>query len=1053
MAVGPLEQAFVDVVADLTSVTRDLDELHRDLDGVERAAAETGEGIENAFTEAGNAVERAFEEASRQIAESIRDPEQSAKDTGEAIERAFEEAARAAERAIEDIGPEAFNEIPGGARRAGEAIENAFQEARRVSKEALKDIGNASDFGTLALSANAIGEEIEQAFREASLGAREDLRDIGGADTFGPVVVSAEIAAETVEGSFRDAARDSTRRLATIGGAGAGFGLLSSGLVALAAGLGVAGGAMTFFGLKSAASLEQTTVGFSALLGSAEAADAFIRDLQQFAATTPFEFQGLADNARQILAMGEAAGVTQADVLPLLTTIGDLTSVLGQPPEAIDAVVRALSQMSSKGKISTEELLQIAEAVPGFPVFQAMADGLGISTEALQEQLREGTVPAREGIAALIDGMAQFPGAAGAMAAQAQTLTGLFSTFKDTISLALTEAFQPLVPTIKTALAQAVPVIETALGTIAPAVSGIAGTVVKTLVDIVATIGPELGTALGGLSEGLESISEGLSVGLAAAAPALTALAPLFDQLGEVIQPIIVLFGELIGAVIPPLAGLFTSLLLAVEPVIDVLAGAFIQVLVALTPALQAIATAVGSLLTTLSPIITEVAELLSGVLVEAAETLGPVLADVAEVLGGALSEALVLLAPVIKEVATAFAENFQAQIEALAPVLPELAEALAQIALAAAQLLVALLPLLIPMLEFQTLMVEKIGAPVLLAIAQAIAFLATQLANLVNVVITNAKPAFDAFVIVLSDLWHAVFEPFMVFIDAVVLPFLRALATMIVGPLAIAIATAVESFLFMWHAVLEPLFTFIAAVAMPILSLLIDTFQLAANVVGAVVVTAFDTFRAAVGIVGDQISFVMGTFISPLIDLLGNVLSPIIGTVVEAFGSMASGIGSVSDFIDGLLGFIDDAIDAIDDLIDKIDDLPGAGVAGKILGGIPGFQTGGIIREDVLAQLHAPEVVIPLDNRARALALAEQSGLLDLIAARPASAGASSSGGFTPAADGSGGPLLLIETLNVTLLNGTQSEANAAGGVIVDSVETALRRRQLAQTVRTLGS
>jgi len=76
---------------------------------------------------------------------------------------------------------------------------------------------------------------------------------------------------------------------------------------ALAKGLAVIGTALMAAGLKSiqmAGNLEQTKIAFTTMLGSAEAADAFIRQLYDFAAKTPFEIEGLTDAAQQLLAFG-----------------------------------------------------------------------------------------------------------------------------------------------------------------------------------------------------------------------------------------------------------------------------------------------------------------------------------------------------------------------------------------------------------------------------------------------------------------------------------------------------------------------------------------------------------------------------------------------------------------------------------------------------------------------------------------------------------------------------------------------------------------------------
>jgi len=368
--------------------------------------------------------------------------------------------------------------------------------------------------------------------------------------------------------AFGDGMREGIRgRLASIGA------MLKTGLVTAAAAAVAGLGALTAFGLKSAASLEQTQIGLEALIGSAEEAGVFLGELQQFAATTPFEFQGVADAARRVLAFGNAVGIARDEVIPTLTTIGDLVSVLGGTQENIDSVVRALGQISSKGKVSQEELLQLAEALPGFNANAAIASALGVDVATSMEMITAGEVDATTGINALLAGMAQFPGAAGAMEKQAGTLLGVFSTFKDTISIALSDAFQPVIPQIKDALAGLTPVLGDAIGQLAPSLGGLLSSLMPLIGQIATALTPVLTPLLDGLSRAITILSESgalEALGQAFGAVA-TALAPLLPMLGEVLAqalialaPVIAELAPVIAELVPPLGELLLALLPAI---------------------------------------------------------------------------------------------------------------------------------------------------------------------------------------------------------------------------------------------------------------------------------------------------------------------------------------------------------------------------------------------------------------------------------------------------------------------------------------------------------
>jgi tape measure domain-containing protein len=411
----------------------------------------------------------------------------------------------------------------------------AFAAIERDSQRAGTEIGQDFQRG---------GERAEAAFRETSATARREFAEI-------------DVAAST------SAAGMSSK----LGGA---LAVVKTGLLTLGAAAGVGLVALTGFGLKSAASLEQSTVAFTSLLHSADQAKSFLSQLQTFAAETPFEFKDVVGASQRLLVLADALGQTKDAVIPMLTTIGDLVSVTGGTPENIDSIVRALGQMSAKGKITQEEMMQLSEALPGFNANAAIASELGLSVADTLTLITAGGVDATTGINALLKGMAKFPGAAGAMAAQSQTLTGVFSTFKDTIGIALTGAFQPVIPDIKSALSELTPVIGQAIGTLAPSLGGalsailpILGKLITAIVPILSPILDALGPVLDAIGPSLIPLGEALGQLIVALAPILPVLAQFIAVLAELAIPII----KLLAAVLTPLTPVLNYMALAIGEV------------------------------------------------------------------------------------------------------------------------------------------------------------------------------------------------------------------------------------------------------------------------------------------------------------------------------------------------------------------------------------------------------------------------------------------------------------------------------------------------------
>lgn len=232
------------------------------------------------------------------------------------------------------------------------------------------------------------------------------------------------------------------------------FATLARGIAAFAGSgvlaLGAVGAAAVTMGFSTASQLEQVEVGFTTMLGSAEKAQKFMKQLQDFAAATPFEFTELTSAAQQFLAMGFAA----KDVIPMLRSVGDAVAAMGGTSENIDSVTRALGQMQAKGKVSGEELMQLTEQ--GIPALKILADSYGVSTAKMSEMVTKGQVMSDKAIPALIKGLSEgtknVQGFGGMMEKQSATMQGKWSTFMDTLQMGLGNLAKRLLPATKVAI-------------------------------------------------------------------------------------------------------------------------------------------------------------------------------------------------------------------------------------------------------------------------------------------------------------------------------------------------------------------------------------------------------------------------------------------------------------------------------------------------------------------------------------------------------------------------------------------------------------------------
>lgn len=182
--------------------------------------------------------------------------------------------------------------------------------------------------------------------------------------------------------------------------------------------------------------VDQSTIALTSFLGSATEAQGMIKELQDFAARTPFQFKDLLGTVQSMMAMG----VASKDVIPRMRAIGDAAAALGGTPEVMFRIQRALGQIQAKGRVQSEELLQLAEA--GIPAYQYLADALGTTTADMLGDLRKGTVDANTAITAVLDGMARDFG--GMMEEQAKTMMGALSTVKDYVQITMGAITRPI---------------------------------------------------------------------------------------------------------------------------------------------------------------------------------------------------------------------------------------------------------------------------------------------------------------------------------------------------------------------------------------------------------------------------------------------------------------------------------------------------------------------------------------------------------------------------------------------------------------------------------
>ena len=177
--------------------------------------------------------------------------------------------------------------------------------------------------------------------------------------------------------------------------------------------------------------MAQARLGFETMLGSAQKADLFIRELADFAKRTPFDFPGLQSAAQRMLALGFAS----KEIIPILTAVGDAVGQLGGGQDKIDRIVLAFGQMQAKGRVMTQEMNQLTEQ--GVKAWVYLAEAVSQATDKVatvadvmkmtENRMLDGAVAVR------IIALAMERDFGGGMAKVAKLVFGQLSNLRDAI--------------------------------------------------------------------------------------------------------------------------------------------------------------------------------------------------------------------------------------------------------------------------------------------------------------------------------------------------------------------------------------------------------------------------------------------------------------------------------------------------------------------------------------------------------------------------------------------------------------------------------------------
>lgn len=312
-----------------------------------------------------------------------------------------------------------------GFSRTAAAVEAAGEAAGRMSAKMSKSTAILTDIAKMFQQLNSDVKAMRKSLDSID---SKNVRRVG--DDLETVSKQSKKATSGIKG-FADKCNKMTGALSAI--AAVQLGSVFTGMAGGILNMGIAS-------VQAAAQMRQYEIAFQTMLKSAEAGTQMLRDLQQFAAETPFDVPGVVSAGQQLMAFGFKA----EEIIPMLTNLGDAASGLGLGTEGVSRLAYALGQMQTSGKLNAQDMMQLTSA--GISAWDMLAQAADKTVAEMKDLCSKGAIDSKAAVQTIIAGMNEQFG--GMMAKTSDEVAGLLANIEETagntsaaVGKYLTEAF------------------------------------------------------------------------------------------------------------------------------------------------------------------------------------------------------------------------------------------------------------------------------------------------------------------------------------------------------------------------------------------------------------------------------------------------------------------------------------------------------------------------------------------------------------------------------------------------------------------------------------
>ena len=853
-----------------------------------------------------------------------------------------------------------LGKVGGAARTVADGIGKItapFKTAGAVVKQFGSDIayGLGQRFNSVKATVSDLAAKIPAPFRNAASTVVKGFSSVGNylggigsaaKAVFGKLAPIAQGAAKGVGNAFLTAFQGIASKASSAMGA---VGNALKGIATGAVTVGIAGiGTALTAGFSRLNAIDTASAKLRGLGNDAKSVDAIMANATASVKGTSF---GLGE-AATVAASAVAAGIKPGEQLEtMLKGVANVAAATGGTMEETGSV---FNKVAATGKAYTDNINQLSDR--GLPIWQALADKLGVTTDEVREMASKGKIDFQT----FSDAAAS---AAGTVATEmGTTVPGAFANLKASIGRIganlLDGVFGKLGPLIQAATKALGPMEDMAKG-----LGSAIGDVLGPAIDRVTGWLTKLGEGAGGITGKLSGMSGVIApvaaafgaLGLGGVGPLLTkipilgeAFGGLANSLGLIGRPVGVAvaalggliattprlksaFGAQLSALFQNLKNTLSGMGPAFETFKKTLSLAFKDVGPSLIGSLESVINSVGAIFQQLIGVIPQIVEPLLTGFGQMAPAIGQTLTAIAS----AISEVMALLVPLVPQIITPLMQVFSS----LMPVITNIVN----VVLGAIQSLLPPITTLIANLLPAVSSIISAMAPVITVIGEAIGQVVTVIVNLVSTVLPPLLDVVNALIQPILSMITTLLPPLNAVIQAlipIIMQIVAALAEIIapIGQIVAQIAGAVMPIIQQLGSIVQSVANL---VAWAINSLLLPAFSAMAPAVTSAVGTVKAVFSTISGIISGIVNVVSGIIsgnwgqvwngfkqiVSSAVKGLGSIVGGIRDTVLNALSGagqwlVQSGKAIIDGLISGIKGAISGAKDAVSGALQSIRDL-----------------------------------------------------------------------------------------------------------------------------------